>query len=156
MKTNAWYLLSFIMIQLCKLTLESWPFSSPATFRHTYPWINLNIMIYNHLMGVYQLLSSMDVTNANGPNGISTGMLKHTAGSITPSITKIFNLSLWLGCVPIVSVNNRWLCQILSQLIIKTFLTNADLSSLSYWKDMHKLVVEHLWRPTNCYSSTES
>jgi len=33
-------------------------------------------------------------------------MLKHTAGSITPSITKSFNLSLCIGCVPIVSVPN--------------------------------------------------
>ena len=47
-------------------------------------------MIYNQLMGVYQLLSSLDVTNANGPDEISTGMLKHTADSITPSITKFF------------------------------------------------------------------
>jgi len=39
---------------------------------------------------VYQLLSSLDVTKANGPDGISARMLKHTAASITPSITKLF------------------------------------------------------------------
>ena len=36
----------------------------------------------------------------NGPSEISTGMLKHTAASITPSITKFFNLSLRTGSVP--------------------------------------------------------
>jgi len=49
---------------------------------------------------VYQLLSSLDVTKANGPDGISARMLKHTAASITPSITKLFNLSLCTGHVP--------------------------------------------------------
>ena len=34
-------------------------------------------------------MSTLDFIKANGPNGISTGMLKHTAASITPSITLI-------------------------------------------------------------------
>ena len=49
---------------------------------------------------VYQLLSSLDVTKANGPDGISARTLKHTATSITPSITKLFNLSLRTGHIP--------------------------------------------------------
>ena len=49
---------------------------------------------------VYQLLSSLDVIKANGPDGISARILKHTAASITPSITKLFNLSLCIGHVP--------------------------------------------------------
>ena len=46
---------------------------------------------------VYQLLSSLDVTKPNGPDGISARTLKHTATSITPLITKLFNLSLRTG-----------------------------------------------------------
>ena len=104
-KTNSQYLLP-ICIQLCKLTLEKltfWtPLSSPAIICHTHPWIQLNITIYNHLMGVLRsfyviitrrksisYMSTLDFIKANGPNGISTGMLKHTAASITPSITLI-------------------------------------------------------------------
>ena len=49
---------------------------------------------------VYQLLSSLDVTKANGPDGISARALKQTATSITPSITKLFNLSLRTGHIP--------------------------------------------------------
>ena len=48
---------------------------------------------------VYQLLSSLDVTKANGPDGISARTMKHTT-STTPSITKVFNLSLRVGHVP--------------------------------------------------------
>ena len=81
--------------------------------------------------------SCMDVTNANGPDGFSTGILKHTSGSTTPSITKFFDLSLCISCVPIVSVNNLWLCQILSQLMINVFPTNTDLSSLSKLLERH-------------------
>ena len=46
---------------------------------------------------VYQLLSSLDVTKANGPDEISARKLKHTATSITPLIT---NLSLHTGHTP--------------------------------------------------------
>ena len=46
---------------------------------------------------VYQLLSSLDVTKANGPDEISARKLKHTATSITPLIT---NLSLHTGHIP--------------------------------------------------------
>ena len=42
---------------------------------------------------VYQLFSSLDVTKASGPDGISARMLKHTAANVTPSITKLVNLS---------------------------------------------------------------
>ena len=114
-KANSLYLLTIMMIQLHKLTLEKltfWiPLSSSAIFCHTHPWIHLNIMIHNHLMGVLRsfcviitrkkstsYMSTLDFIKANGPNGISTGMLKHTAASITPSITLI--LSLCIGRVP--------------------------------------------------------
>ena len=43
---------------------------------------------------VFDLLSSLDTIKSNGPDGISAKMLKFTATSITPSVTKPFNLSL--------------------------------------------------------------
>ena len=46
------------------------------------------------------LLESIDVSKLNGPDKISGRMLKATALSIAPSITKLFNLSIKLGCVP--------------------------------------------------------
>ena len=46
------------------------------------------------------LLLTLDTTKSSGPDGISTAMLKHTADTIVPSLTKIFNLSLRLGQLP--------------------------------------------------------
>ena len=46
------------------------------------------------------MLSCIDTTKSNGPDGISACMLKITAGSITPAITKLFNLSSKLGKLP--------------------------------------------------------
>ena len=43
---------------------------------------------------VYELLVSLDVSKATGPDGISARMLKRTAGCIAPSVCKLFNLSL--------------------------------------------------------------
>ena len=55
---------------------------------------------FAHNRVVSKLLSSLDVTKANGPDGIPARMLKHTATSITHSITKLFNLSLRIGHIP--------------------------------------------------------
>ena len=49
---------------------------------------------------VYDLLSNLDVTKANGHDDISATMLKKTAMSITPVITELFNTSIWLGEIP--------------------------------------------------------
>lgn len=46
------------------------------------------------------LLQSIDVSKSSGPDKISGRMLKATAHSIAPSITKLFNQSIKLGCVP--------------------------------------------------------
>ena len=45
-------------------------------------------------------LQKLDTSKANGPDGISAKMLKETARSIAPSVTKLFNLSLRTGCFP--------------------------------------------------------
>ena len=49
---------------------------------------------------VLSLLQSLDVTKASGPEGISAHMLKATALTITPIVTKLFNLSLKTGTFP--------------------------------------------------------
>ena len=49
---------------------------------------------------VFDLLMSLDVSKANGPDGISARMLKFTAASITPSVTKLFNHSISQAQLP--------------------------------------------------------
>ena len=46
---------------------------------------------------VFHLPYSLDVTKANGIDGISSRMLKYTATSITPAVTKLFSLSITSG-----------------------------------------------------------
>ena len=45
-------------------------------------------------------LQNIDVPTSNSPDKISGRMLKATAHSIACSITKLFNLSIQLGCFP--------------------------------------------------------
>ena len=45
------------------------------------------------------LIISLDPTKANGPDGISAFMLKGVAHSISPSLTKLFNMSRLLSSV---------------------------------------------------------
>ena len=49
---------------------------------------------------VFYMLNSLNTTKANGPDGISARMLKNTAPSITPSLTKLLNLSIQSGRFP--------------------------------------------------------
>ena len=49
---------------------------------------------------VLEMLCTLDVSKASGPDGISGVMLKSTACSIAPVLTKIFNLSISTGVVP--------------------------------------------------------
>ena len=49
---------------------------------------------------VISLIMSLDPSKANGPDGISAQMLKGTAHSIAPSLTKLFNISISQGCFP--------------------------------------------------------
>ena len=46
------------------------------------------------------LIQTLDSSKANGPDGVSAQMLKTTAHSIAPSITKLFNLSISHGRFP--------------------------------------------------------
>ena len=49
---------------------------------------------------VCELLASLDISKSSGPDGISAKVLKHTALSIAPSVTQLFNLSIKNGRVP--------------------------------------------------------
>lgn len=49
---------------------------------------------------VFEMLYNLDTSKASGPDGISGMMLKHTASSIGPILTKLFNLSITTGKVP--------------------------------------------------------
>ena len=50
---------------------------------------------------VQHLLKSLDISKSNGPDGISARMLKETASSIAPSVTRLFNLVLETGSFPV-------------------------------------------------------
>ena len=49
---------------------------------------------------VLEMLLSLDTSKSNGPDGISATMLKATATSIAPGITKLFNKSISSGVFP--------------------------------------------------------
>ena len=49
---------------------------------------------------IIHLLQNIDVSKSSGPDRISGQMLKGTAHSIALSITKLFNMSITLGCFP--------------------------------------------------------
>lgn len=49
---------------------------------------------------ILAMLCSLDTSKASGPDGISGVMLKSTAHSIAPVLTKLFNLSIQTGVVP--------------------------------------------------------
>ena len=49
---------------------------------------------------VLGLLTSLDTSKASGPDKISGRMLRSTANSIAPSVTKLFNLSIQDGTFP--------------------------------------------------------
>ena len=47
-----------------------------------------------------ELLCALDTSKANGPDNISAKMLKSTAVSIAPVLTKLLNLSITTGKLP--------------------------------------------------------
>ena len=49
---------------------------------------------------VLELLLALDTNKANGPDNISAKMLKSTATSIAPVLTKLLNLSITTGRIP--------------------------------------------------------
>ena len=49
---------------------------------------------------VAELLMTLDIAKASGPDGISARMLRETAEHISPSLTKFFNLSIKTGSFP--------------------------------------------------------
>ena len=49
---------------------------------------------------VYHLLKTLNTSKSAGPDGISVRMLKETASAIAPSLTDLFNNSIYHRCFP--------------------------------------------------------
>ena len=97
---------------------------------------------------VLSLLLFLDVTKANGPDGISANMLKNTAHSIAGGVTTVFNLSLKTGELP-----TEWKVSAVNPIPKETAKTKVSnyrsvslLSILSKLleKHVHKLLLDHL------------
>ena len=77
------------------------------------------------------LLESLDVSKSNGPDGVSSRMLKNTAESISPSITKLFNQSIRSGQLP-----SKW-----KSSIVVPISKGADTHKPSNYRPISLLVV---------------
>ena len=63
----------------------------------------LLLLLYLVKSLVFQLLQALDTTKANGQDGILACMLKATAATIAPSVTKLFELyPQWLEVISMV------------------------------------------------------
>ena len=49
---------------------------------------------------IFDMTTELDCNKTSGPDDISARMLKDTATSVTPGLTRLFNLSLSSGCFP--------------------------------------------------------
>ena len=78
---------------------------------------------------VHELLVNLDVTKANGPDGISAKMLTKTASSIYPVLTNLFNQSIQ---VPI-----AWKCSS----VVPILKGSEDLSSPKNYRPISLLLI---------------
>ena len=76
---------------------------------------------------VLYFILSMDLQKANGPDGISAKMLKSVAHSITPSLTRLFNISI-VQAVCLNAGSHLRLCQFQNQQQIVRMPTTIGLS----------------------------
>ena len=76
------------------------PLSSADTGQHTVQHGSCPDELLCTTDEVLFLIQSLDSSKANGPDGISAQMLKATAHSIAPSLTKLFNISISQGRFP--------------------------------------------------------
>ena len=85
--------------------------SSSSCFNSSYPPLEQHFQagtaqkldidkLYCTTEEVELLLRNLEVNKASGPDGVSAYMLKYTAASIAPSITRFFNYSLRSGKLP--------------------------------------------------------
>ena len=76
------------------------PFSPADIGQHTVQFDSCPDELLCTTDEVFYLIKSLDSSKANGPDGVSAQMLKATAYSIAPSLTKLFNISISQGRFP--------------------------------------------------------
>ena len=97
---------------------------------------------------VYNLISSIDMTKSNGPDGISAKMLQATVRSTTPAVTKLFNMLNQVNYQ--MNGNLHLLLQYLNLAINLTLLITIQypyyLFLVNYWKNtyIHIHLLKHL------------
>ena len=123
------------------------------------PWFNsshspLEEKTENTMHGVAQISMStvqlkkyaiIEVEKASGPDHISAYILKHTAASILPCVTQLFNYSIQIGKLP-----RQWKVSIVVPITKSTSLSNTgnyrpiSLSCKGLEKYVRHLMQEHL------------
>ena len=88
-----------------------------------------------------------DTSKSNGPDGISARMLKHTAISITPSITWLFNLSIRIGKIP-----NAWkVSHVVPILKSSTMHDPKNYRPISLLSILSKILEKHIFSLILCH-----
>ena len=90
----------FRMLECYSFFATCFNHSSPQLSSHNIPEVTTRDCLSELLCKVediFEMLCTLDMSKASGPDGISGRMLKNTACSIAPTLTKIFNHS---GIVP--------------------------------------------------------
>ena len=83
---------------LCNFNRDIPPFSPADIGQHTVQFDSCPDELLCTTDEVFSLIKSLDSSKANGPDGVSSQMLKATAYSIVPSLTKLFNIFISQGC----------------------------------------------------------
>ena len=76
------------------------PFSTADIGQHTVQFDSYPNELLCTTDEVFSLIKSLDLSKSNGPDGVSAQMLKATAYSIAPSLTKLFNIPISQGHFP--------------------------------------------------------
>ena len=84
-----------------------------STFNHSIPPLTVSLPAGNlppknfphkllcSVTETKHLLLALNIKKASGPDNIAASMLKEVAAEIAPSVTRLFNLSLVSGCLPL-------------------------------------------------------
>ena len=88
------------------------------------------------------MLEHLDCSKACGPHQISARMLKVTASSIAPSITKLFNISIRTGKLP-----DQWKLSMVVPIPKSSNLSEpSNYRPISLLCILGKLLEKHIWK----------